>query len=197
MDSYPVPREFRYMATCDQCRLSRSRTQVVIGRGPTKGVDFMFIGEAPGENEDRDGWPFVGKAGLRLSALMDQAGIDESRVYITNIVKCRPPNNRTPSSTEVKACSTHLRLQIKVVQPKLLVLVGNTALQYFFPHLKIMSVHGKRGPEKMGVPTYPIIHPSATLRHEAWTNLLLQDLKAMVEVDTSLKPVRIGPRIIY
>lgn len=191
-----VPQPFRYMLTCTQCRLSRDRTQVVVGRGPTKGVEFLFIGEAPGEQEDKDGVPFVGQAGQRLSALMDQAGIEESQVYITNIVKCRPPGNRVPSSMEVKSCSAHLLLQVKLIRPKLLVLVGNTTLQYFFPHLKIMSVHGKRGPDKLGVPTYPIIHPSATLHHPAWIDLLLDDLKNLGTTDFKPKPIKIGPRVI-
>lgn len=174
-----IPRPFRYMLNCDQCPLNRSRQNVVIGRGPIEHVRYMFIGEAPGEDEDESGSPFVGQAGQMLSSLLMQAGISEDRIYITNVVKCRPPHNRPPTSLEVKACSSHLRTQVEIIRPKMLVLIGNTALQYYFANLKIMSVHGQVLDSKFGVPTFPIIHPAAALRHREWTGLLLDDLNKL------------------
>lgn len=197
MSRSSIPREFVYMLNCKDCNLCKSRTQVVVGRGPLKGIRYMFIGEAPGENEDETGMPFVGKAGQLLSELMYQAGLEEKTVYVTNVVKCRPPDNRPPSSNEVKQCSVHLQLQIKTLKPRMLVLIGNTALQYFFPKLKIMGVHGKTLDARLGLPVFPIIHPAASFRREGMVELILQDLKKLAGMPTDyVAPVAIGPRVM-
>lgn len=187
-----VPKDFRYMVDCRNCRLCESRRRVVVGRGPTKQVTYMFIGEAPGETEDKDGEPFVGRAGEKLDEYADEAGFDLSEAYITNIVKCRPPGNRRPTSHEVKTCQKHLLFQMKKIRPDVLVCLGNTSLQYFFPKARIMSVHGKILTTKKGLKIYPIIHPAAALRNPEYGELIVADLSRLNELDLRDK-IEFGP----
>ena len=186
------PRDFRYMVECKDCRLCESRRNVVVGHGPIKQVTYMFIGEAPGENEDAKGLPFVGKAGEKLDELSDQAGFDLDGVYVTNIVKCRPPGNRRPTGHETKMCQKHLIVQIKKIKPDMLVCLGNTSLQYFFPKARIMSVHGTILRTKKGLKIYPIIHPAAALRNPAYEELIVADLSRLNELDLTDK-IEFGP----
>jgi len=167
---------FRHMIGCTLCKLSATRQNVVVGRGPLT-AKILIIGEAPGENEDIQGRPFVGKAGHKLTEMMAAAGIEKTDVYITNIVKCRPPSNRQPTSLEVKRCRGHLELQMQVIQPRVLVTLGNTSLQYFFPHLKITSCHGQMQTTRKGHRVIPIIHPAATFRNPEYEQLIIKDLK--------------------
>ena len=132
------PKVFAGIAACKLCKLSKIRHQVVVGDGSIKS-SIVIIGEAPGREEDEQGSPFIGRSGKLLRRLMKRAGFDAKPVYITNIVKCRPPNNRTPTNTEVKACSINLELQLRVIRPDTIVTVDNTALNYFRPKLHIMQ----------------------------------------------------------
>jgi uracil-DNA glycosylase family 4 len=170
-----TPKQFRHMVGCKSCALCKTRKKVVVGRGPIT-AKIMFVGEAPGADEDESGIPFVGKAGKKLSEMLEQAGIEESDIYITNTVKCRPPQNREPAGIEVKKCKEHLNLQLRVIQPEYIVTLGNTALQYFCPNVKITTVHGKVRVTKRGMKIFPIIHPAAIFRTAEYEQLIVDDL---------------------
>jgi len=195
MGQVKVPQRFKYMQGCTACGLSKSRSQVVVGSGLTRNVTYMFIGEAPGREEDEEGLPFVGVSGRLLTDLMAEAGIDRRTVYITNLVKCRPPQNRKPSGKEVQKCWVHLMLQISSINPSVLVLVGGSALEAFLPGQKITLVHGKMQVSKRGVRVFPIIHPAAALRDRKWQPLILQDLKNLSRIDVN-REIEFSPRIV-
>lgn len=116
------------MESCTDCRLCESRKQVVFGEGSAESPKLMLIGEGPGEDEDLQGKPFVGKCGQKLDQILKYIGINRQDIYITNAVLCRPFNNRTPLMEEIAACQWRLHLQIKIIQPKLIVLLGKTAM---------------------------------------------------------------------
>ncbi len=116
------------VSQCQACRLSERRTQTVFGAG-NEAADLMIIGEAPGEEEDRQGQPFVGRAGKLLSSMLFAMGLEREKVYITNVVKCRPPNNRDPHPQEAAACSQYLKRQIEMISPKLILAVGRVSAQ--------------------------------------------------------------------
>lgn len=119
------------MASCQSCDLFRCRTQVVFGSGKEYKPKVMIIGEAPGEEEDKQGVPFVGKAGQKLDSILKYVGISREEIYITNSVLCRPPNNRNPRGEELDACKWRLDLQIQLLRPKLIILLGRIAMQQF------------------------------------------------------------------
>lgn len=154
------------MACCTRCELAPGRTQVVRGTG-AKRARVLLLGEAPGATEDRAGKPFVGAAGRLLSRLLDEAGLDRSEVYITNVVACRPPKNRTPRVAEVKAHSPWLEEQLRLVAPEVVVTLGRVALTYFIPKAKITELTGRvqtiewKGSE---LRILPLFHPAAALR---------------------------------
>lgn len=129
------------IATCTDCGLCQTRTQAVPGEGPFD-AEVMFVGEGPGFHEDQQARPFVGPAGRLLEELLATAGLRRSDVYITNVVKCRPPNNRDPLPMEIDACRAHLEQQIRLIEPKLIVTLGRYSLAWFFPRDSISKVHG-------------------------------------------------------
>jgi DNA polymerase len=143
---------------CKKCRLWKGRSRAVPGEGPTS-ARIMIIGQAPGRNEDETGRPFIGRAGKFLDKLLEQAGIRRSDVFITSVVKCFPPKNRIPKKDEIKACNSYLREQIRLVKPKVIVLLGNVAIRAVLGNLK----HGK--PVRIDDITYlPTYHPAAGMR---------------------------------
>jgi uracil-DNA glycosylase family 4 len=154
----------REAAGCTRCPLSGSRTQVVFGVGDP-GADLMFVGEAPGRDEDLQGEPFVGRSGKLLDRLvMEELGVDRSRFYIANVVKCRPPDNRDPKPDEIAACRPYLAAQMELIRPVVVVSLGNFATKLLLQtDLGITKVRGKAYPmgEWQLVPTY---HPAAALR---------------------------------
>ncbi len=157
---------FDAMDCCTRCDLARERTQVVRGVGPVP-AELMLVGEAPGAEEDRRGAPFVGRSGRLLDQLFEANGLDRERAFITNIVACRPPGNRTPKAAEIRAHAPWLEEQIRLVEPKLLVTLGRVALAYFLPGAKVTEVHGKpQSIERNGrsIALLPLFHPSAILR---------------------------------
>ena len=167
---------------CTKCSLSKGRTNVVFGRGNPKAKIFI-IGEAPGQKEDEQGLAFVGRAGKMLDKSFLSVGIDTNKdCYISNIVKCRPPNNRKPKNIEVENCITWLSGQIELIDPKVIVLAGSTAVQsYLNINEPISKIRGK-WINKGGIKYMPIFHPSYLLRNPSeekgkpkW--LTLQDLK--------------------
>ena len=160
---------------CFDCDLSQSRTKAVPGEGP-EDADLMFIGEGPGFNEDQQSRPFVGAAGQYLEELLAQIDINRNSVFITNMVKCRPPNNRDPFPGEIEACSKYIDEQIRLVSPKVIVTLGRHSLGKFLPGETIGKVHGK--PKQIGnLIVYPIYHPAAALRRHSLRLVLENDFQ--------------------
>lgn len=151
------------IAVCEKCRLCRERNNVVPGEGDIH-ADIMFIGEGPGRDEDLQGRPFVGRSGELLTKMLRAIDLDRNDVYICNIVKCRPPQNRNPEPDEAQACLNYLRAQFALVRPKIIVLLGKVACRYTLNEdISVMREHG-RWYERKGVYFMPTFHPSALLR---------------------------------
>jgi len=151
--------------TCQRCPLHRSRTHLVFGEGNPH-ADLMFIGEAPGETEDQTGRPFVGKAGQLLTQILAAVGISREEVYITNVVKCRPPGNRVPTKGEMDACWDWLAAQIALVNPLLIVTLGNTPTQKLLGTAEgITQLRGRFFTWKGKIEVFPMFHPSYLLRN--------------------------------
>lgn len=180
---------------CTQCALAKERTQVVFGSG-LRTADFMFVGEGPGYHEDECGVPFAGPAGELLTKMITAMGLSRDTVYITNVVKCHPPENRDPRSEEIATCSTYLETQVKLVQPKWIIALGNIATQYFLEtDAKISTLRGQihtnhrwfRG-EATSEPIriVPTFHPAYLLRNPDMKKACWDDLQ-MVMRDAGLK----------
>ncbi|WP_427365400.1 uracil-DNA glycosylase [Candidatus Caldatribacterium saccharofermentans] len=152
---------------CTLCPLAKNRTQTVFGEGNPDAL-IMFIGEAPGEDEDRSGRPFVGKAGQLLTKILLSVGIQREEVYIANMVKCRPPGNRTPTLEEVEACFPYLEAQIAIVNPSVIVTLGSVSTGYLLGTKEPMSkLRGQWFDWRGGKRIFPMFHPSFLLRHES------------------------------
>ena len=150
---------------CKKCALSKTRTNVVFGRGNPK-TKIFIIGEGPGHNEDIEGLAFVGRAGKLLDTAFQSVGIDTNRdCYISNIVKCRPPNNRKPQNEEIESCSTWLDQQINLINPKIIVLAGSTAVESYLNIKEPISKIRGKWIERDGRKVMPIFHPSYLLRN--------------------------------
>jgi uracil-DNA glycosylase len=166
------------VAGCERCALAQTRTQVVFGAGsPT--AELMFVGEAPGFHEDKNGVPFVGAAGTLLGKLLEGIGLSRDEVYICNTVKCRPPGNRNPLPEELEACEPHLWRQIELVQPRLIATLGNFATKLLTGRPEgITQVHGRQQEVVLGgnaVVLYPIFHPAAALYTPRMLQVLEED----------------------
>ena len=162
---------------CTDCPLHQGRTNAVPGEGsPT--AELVFIGEGPGFQEDRQGRPFVGPAGQFLEELLSAIGLRREQVFIANMVKCRPPQNRDPQPAEISACAKYLDRQIELINPKLVVTLGRFSLGRFFPGESITRARG-RVREKDGRKIYPIMHPAAALHRPENRASIEQDFKAI------------------
>jgi uracil-DNA glycosylase len=165
-------------AGCTRCRLAQGRTQVVYGVGDPD-ADLMFVGEAPGFHEDKQGYPFVGSAGKLLDRLLEGIGLTRGDVYIANVLKCRPPGNRDPQPDEIEACESHLFRQLELIQPKLVATLGNFATKLLSGKpTGITRVHGRPQEALVGgrrVTLYPIYHPAAALYTPAMLKTLEED----------------------
>jgi len=148
-------------AACTRCELHFSRKMSVPGSGPVD-AEIMFIGEGPGFHENEQGEPFVGAAGRFLEELLHNIGLTREQVFITNVVKCRPPGNRDPQSNELDACDGYLQRQIQVINPKVIVTLGRFSMQKFLPNAKISQAHGQAVRVK-GRLVVPFYHPAAAL----------------------------------
>ncbi len=172
------------------CTLKEETTQAVPGTG-NPNAEILFLGEAPGKAEDLQGEPFVGAAGKFLNEMLEEVGMSRSDVYITNVVKYRPPNNRDPNPEEVSACADWLYEQIFLIKPKLMVLLGRHALERFFPGEKISTVHGKLLRKKMHtIPAnnfFALYHPAAALYNGSMREVLKKDFKKMKNMLQSIK----------
>lgn len=165
---------------CTLCRLSEKRKTIVFGEGDPR-AKLMFIGEGPGAEEDRSGRPFVGQAGQLLDAMIFAIGLDRSDVYITNIVKCRPPGNRDPEDDEVTACSPYLDRQIELIQPRVLVALGKPASHRLTGTTKPISALRGRWSTYCGIPLMPVFHPAYMLRTPSKKRETWEDLKMIME----------------
>ena len=165
---------------CKKCKLCNNRTNILFGTG-NREADIKFIGEGPGGDEDIKGEPFVGKAGQLMDKAFEGLGIDRNKVYIANIVKCRPPNNRDPEADESEACLNYLRNQVLLVKPKIIVLLGRIALQNILG--KECSITKMRGKwvEQKGIIYMPTWHPAALLRDENKKIEFWMDLKEVIK----------------
>lgn len=163
---------------CAKCELHRTRTNVVFGAGD-RNAKVMFIGEAPGENEDLSGTPFVGRAGKLFDRYLDAVGIDRDSVYIANMLKCRPPKNRDPLPSEQDMCIDYLREQVRLIHPKMIVCLGRiSAMRLIKPDFKITKEHGVWF-ECNGYEICAVFHPSLLLRDPRKREDMLTDMKAI------------------
>lgn len=166
---------------CTLCKLHQERTQAVPGTGPADAGVF-FLGEGPGAREDAQGVPFVGRSGQFLDQLLQSIGLDRERVFITNVVKCRPPGNRDPHVGEVRTCTEHyLDRQLAVIRPRLIVTLGRFAMNYFFPDERISEIHGQ--PRRRGdIAHLPLYHPAAALYRGSLRSVVEEDFRHITEL---------------
>ncbi|MBK8294660.1 MAG: uracil-DNA glycosylase [Solirubrobacterales bacterium] len=176
---------FREARSCVKCPLSESRTQVVFGAGNAN-ADLMFVGEAPGAEEDRQGLPFVGRSGALLTSMLGNAGISREDVFIANTLKCRPPENRNPTPVEIETCKPWLFEQIRLIEPRVVATLGNFATKLLTcDQTGITKVHGKPQVRRLGSRTVfllPLFHPAAALRATGTSELLAADINALPEL---------------
>jgi len=165
---------------CQQCALHAGRTRTVPGAGEPD-ADILFIGEAPGKNEDEQGLPFVGRSGQYLDDLLAGIGLNREQVFIANVVKCRPPNNRDPFADEIATCNPYLQRQIEVIDPLVIATLGRYSMNMFFPNAKISQIHGqpKYGTHRAYFPFY---HPAAALRNPNLKQEMVADFEHLLEV---------------
>lgn len=163
--------------SCLKCELCRSRTQAVPGAG-SYSAEVMFIGEAPGMNEDRSGQPFVGNAGQFLNEMLATIGWQRDNVYITNVVKCRPPGNRDPLPDEIDACRVYLDTQISTIDPLMIVTLGRFSMAHWFKNERISRIHGKAR-EDDGRVIVPLYHPAAALHQPSLRAVLEEDFRKL------------------
>ena len=180
MDSFDLLREIgREVSTCERCILKNTRKRAVPGEGP-EDAEIMLVGEGPGFHENEQGRPFVGAAGQFLSELLKRSGLTRDKVFITNVVKCRPPGNRDPLPEELNACAGYLDRQIEVLNPKMIITLGRYSMARYFPMGKISIIHGQPSwiNNRMVVPMY---HPAAALHQPQLRPALEQDFSRLSE----------------
>jgi uracil-DNA glycosylase family 4 len=183
---------YEEIAKCRRCEISKSRTRVVPGEG-AENAAIMFIGEAPGWHEDQQGRPFVGQAGQFLEQLLASINLKREQVYIANVIKCRPPENREPFPGEIQNCREWLERQIELVRPRMIVTLGRYSMAKFFPDKSISKIHGT-AQKRDGVIYYAMYHPAAALHQQSLRQAIQEDmlkipaLLAQSESVTEAKP---------
>lgn len=160
---------------CQRCPLAQTRTCAVPGEGNLNSV-VMFVGEGPGSDEDRQGRPFVGRSGQFLTDTLARLGIARGEVYITNVVKCRPPENRDPLPVELDACRQYLTRQVEIINPRILVTLGRFSMRQWFPEGSITQLHGRVRNIGYGRVALAMFHPAAALRNPPWQTAFEQDM---------------------
>lgn len=179
---------YEEIADCPNCELARRRTQTVPGSGPAS-AEIMLIGEAPGAREDEQGLPFIGPAGRFLDELLASVDLSRETVYIANVVKCRPPDNRDPQPAEIAACQPFLDRQIEIIDPKLIVTLGRFSMARWFSGTTISRVHGQ--PKQVdGRYVIPMYHPAAALHRGSLRGEIMADFARLPEL---LERARAGP----
>jgi len=201
METFQILNEISMqISTCRKCGLSSTRKSSVPGEGPSN-ARIMFIGEGPGFHEDQQGRPFVGAAGKFLDELLENAGLSRSEVFITNVVKCRPPGNRDPQEDELKACANYLDKQIEILNPEVIVTLGRFSMAKFFGNVKISQIHGQA---KMinGRLIVAMFHPAAALHQPGLKSTLINDfsklpgyLKKVTKIEDEVIKEVINPRM--
>jgi DNA polymerase len=176
------------ISTCTLCRLHESRTRTVPGAG-NPNAEILFIGEGPGFYEDKQGLPFVGKSGDYLNRMLALISLDRATVFITNVVKCRPPENRDPLPDEIGTCKPYLDNQIALIDPLVIVTLGRFSMARYFPNGKITQIHGKPKYEN-GRAYYPLFHPAAVLRNPTMEPQMEADFRRLPEVIAEVKRQR-------
>jgi len=175
---------------CSKCRLAKGRTHAVPGAGSAT-ARIVFVGEAPGFHEDQQGIPFVGAAGNLLGTLLASINITRDQVFITNVVKCRPPDNRDPQPDEIEACRGYLDQQIALLKPLMIVTLGRFSMQLAYSGVAISGVHGQ--PKRIGdIVYYPMFHPAAALHQPRYRSLLEQDVRRIPEILSDLQSIDRG-----
>ena len=175
---------------CTKCDLCNTRTNSVPGKGNFQS-DVIFVGEAPGRNEDKNGEPFVGAAGKKLSAALEGAGISREQVYITNVVKCRPPKNRVPNTSERNTCQEYLKQEISIIKPKIICILGNTAFSSILGGSEITKFRGKIV-RKDNQLYFLTIHPAATIYNQELIDVLKKDIIKLFE---NIREIKNGKEI--
>lgn len=182
--------------TCTRCSLSETRKNAVPGEGSFN-ADVIFVGEAPGRNEDATGRPFVGMAGRKLDESLENSKISRKSIYITNVVKCRPPNNRVPSNVERESCADYLKWEIDIIKPKIICIMGNTALGSILDKTQITKYRGKLI-KKNDTLYFVTIHPAATIYRQELGDVLNSDIVKLFHIIEQLKNnEKVKPDIEY
>jgi DNA polymerase len=186
---------FREASQCTKCSLHQGRTKVVFGNGNAD-ADLMFVGEAPGQQEDLQGLPFVGRAGNLLDQLLGEVGLQRADVFVANVLKCRPPGNRDPQPDEIETCRPYLARQVELIEPRVICTLGNFATKLLTRSQRgITGVHGRPQVHELGgraVRIYPIYHPAAALRSTKVLEELRADFQRLPELLDEPPPVPIG-----
>jgi len=173
---------YEEIRACQDCELAKYRTKAVPGEG-AEDAELLFIGEAPGWHEDQQGRPFVGPAGQFLDQLLASIGLRREEVYIANVIKCRPPQNRDPLPVEIESCRKWLDRQINIINPQMIITLGRYSLARYFPSESIGKVHGK--PRKLGgVIYYPMYHPAAALHQGSLRRMIEADMLRIPQILT-------------
>ncbi|PJF39827.1 MAG: uracil-DNA glycosylase [Chloroflexi bacterium] len=176
------------ISTCTKCALHTGRTNTVPGAGDPN-ADILFIGEGPGFHEDKQGLPFVGRSGDYLNYLLEKIGLNREEVFITNVVKCRPPNNRDPLPDEIVACKAYLDRQIALIDPLVIATLGRFSMARYFPNARISQIHGQpRYDERRAY--FPLYHPAAALRNPKLRHDMEADFRHLLEVMHEMRDKR-------
>jgi len=165
---------YQSIRSCHKCEISRTRTNAVPGEG-AENAEIMFIGEAPGWHEDRQGRPFVGSAGQFLDQLIKSIGLSREQVYITNVIKDRPPDNRDPLPQEIASCRPYLDRQLEIIKPKMIVTLGRYSMGLFIPGKSMSQIHGI-AVKKDGILYFPMYHPAAALHQGNLRGVIQSDM---------------------
>ena len=180
-DEQELQKLAKRIVVCTKCELHRSRENAVPGEGPTH-AEIMFIGEGPGAREDKQGRPFVGASGKFLDQLLEQAGVTRAEVWITNVVKCRPPGNRDPFPEEIEICTgNYLQRQIEIVNPSIIVTLGRHSMGRFFTGAKITQIHGQMR-QVDGRFVIAMYHPAAALHQTSLRDVIMEDFAKLPEL---------------
>ena len=180
-DEQELQKLAKKIVVCTKCELHRSRKNAVPGEGPPH-AEIMFIGEGPGQREDEQGRPFVGASGKFLDQLLEQAGVTRADVWITNVVKCRPPGNRDPLPDEIEICTgNYLQRQIELVNPSIIVTLGRHSMGRFFKGAKITQIHGQMR-EVDGRFVIAMYHPAAALHQTSLRSVIMEDFARLPEL---------------
>ena len=182
---------YKEAENCQACALAKTRLKVVPGEGP-QDAKILFIGEAPGYNENQQGRPFVGQAGHFLDELLESINLSRSQVYIGNVIKCRPPNNRDPLPDEISACAKWLDRQIEIIKPKIIVTLGRYSMAKFFPGETIGKIHGSAR-RRNGVVYFAMYHPAAALHQQSLRKTLLEDIKKLPPILEEIASSEVKP----